>query len=132
MEADIQKSILIALQVSRIGYFWRNNNVGVFDKAKNIYRKPSSQFAPKGVSDILGVHKGKFVAIEVKSEKQFAYVERLIERTSERGIRLYLPKSKNEVHLIEQIVFLENIKKQGGIGFFTYSVTHALAKLREL
>lgn len=44
------------------GYAWRNNTMGVYDQKRRIYRT-----APKkGVSDVLGLFKGRFVAVEVK------------------------------------------------------------------
>lgn len=51
------------------GFFvWRQNNVGVYDASKGVYRSGNTM---RGVSDILGLHKatGKFVAVEVKVGK---------------------------------------------------------------
>ncbi len=64
-EADIQTFILDFLTTSRIGYFWRNNTVGVYDPTRCIYRKNKKQ--EKGIPDILGVMCGRFIAIECKS-----------------------------------------------------------------
>ncbi len=54
------------LQVN--GYFaWRQNNVGIYDPHKKIYRKNS---ALKGVADILALSKfGVAFAIEIKTGK---------------------------------------------------------------
>lgn len=44
------------------GYSWRANSVGIFDANKGVYRT-----APKkGVADVLGCFKGRFIAVEVK------------------------------------------------------------------
>ena len=47
------------------GYAWRASSTGIFDKSKGGYRT-----APKkGVADVLGLLRGKFLAIEVKIGK---------------------------------------------------------------
>lgn len=47
------------------GFAWRSSSTGVFDSKIKQYRT-----APKkGVADVLGLHKGKFLAIEVKIGK---------------------------------------------------------------
>ena len=63
-ENEIQSFILDFLKIKKTGLFWRNNTVGVYDPTRNIYRKNSNQL--KGVPDILGILRGKFIAIECK------------------------------------------------------------------
>jgi len=58
---------------------------------------------PKGISDILGVYKGRFLAIEVKRP----------------GGRVSP----------EQRAFIERINDEGGIGFVAYSVDDVVDKL---
>ena len=59
------------------------DSVGIFDPVKKIYRKRHSQYHIRGVADILGCARGRFIAIEVKSRvgrqspEQKAYGERL-------------------------------------------------------
>ena len=67
-EKEVEKSILEFLEWYP-GYYWKNNSVGVYDARKQVYRKAKSKYIINGVSDILGVVNGKFVAIEVKSAK---------------------------------------------------------------
>ncbi len=68
-----------------MGFFvWRQNNVGVYDAKRGVYRSGS---AMRGVSDVLGIHKGtgKFIAVEVKvgkdalSDYQIVFLKRVQE-----------------------------------------------------
>ena len=69
------------------GYVWRASSVGIYDKARGVYRT-----APKkGVSDILACYRGRLVAVEVKVGR---------DRLSP-----------------EQDGFLKNIRHAGGIAF---------------
>ena len=81
------KEILAFLAVSGFKA-WRNNTTGVYDPKKQIFRKFAGL---KGVADILGLQKstGRFLAVEVKVGK---------DKLSP-----------------EQIRFLEDVKKGGGI-----------------
>ena len=47
-------------------YFFRVNNVGVFDPTKGVHRS-LPKWAVKGVSDLIVVHGGKTYFIELKS-----------------------------------------------------------------
>ena len=67
-EKEIENSILEYLAARKI-LAWKNQSVGVFDPTKQIFRKSFNRHHRKGVSDILGVYRGKFLAIEVKSVK---------------------------------------------------------------
>lgn len=59
-----------ALRMLRLKGFncWRQNNGGVYDPVKKVFRRNSST---PGVSDILGYHRtsGKFIACEIKAGK---------------------------------------------------------------
>lgn len=56
---------------------WRNNNGGVYDPARKIFRKNPA--LEKGVPDILGFNKktGQFVCIEVKVGKDKLTAEQM-------------------------------------------------------
>lgn len=93
-ETDIQNAILEYLQYKNI-FVWRNNNTPVFDPRTNAYRRmPKGSI--KGVSDILGVFKGKMLAIEVKRPG------------------FYPSQSQKK--------FLQQINDEGGVGFIARSV----------
>ncbi len=94
-EKQIENAILDYLS-HLPGCYWKNNSTGVYDVAKKTFRR-TSKWQRNGVSDVLGVsNTGQFIAIEVKSKKG----------------RL----SQN------QKLFLEDINKNGGLGFVARSV----------
>lgn len=100
-EKDIQNSILDYLHFwmaanNHKGFFWTNNNVGIYDPASGVYRKNKSPHSIKGVSDILGLLNGRFIAIEVKS--------RLGKLTP------------------EQRIFIDKINVSGGLAFVARSI----------
>lgn len=95
LEKEVERSILDFLLLYP-GKFWKNNSVGVYDARKGVYRKARSVHLINGVSDILGVMNGKFIAIEVKSAKG---------RLSE-----------------SQKQFLHDIQEEGGIAFVARSI----------
>ncbi len=65
LEKQIENSILEYLAWRKI-FAWKNQSVGIWDAKKQIYRKPNNKHHKKGVSDIIGVFKGKPLFIEVK------------------------------------------------------------------
>lgn len=69
-------------------YVWRQNNGGVYDPVKKVFRANSST---PGISDIIGFHKrtGQFIACEIKAGKD------------------RLSKS--------QELFLDSVKRSGGV-----------------
>lgn len=77
-------------------FFWKVDSVGIFDPVKRRYRANTSPYRIKGVSDILGIWRGRPLAIEVKSEKG----------------RLRP----------EQREFLERFRSEGGIAFMARSI----------
>jgi len=66
-EKAIENSILFYLARREI-FAWKVKSVGTFDPKIGKFRKSSNLYM-KGVSDILGIYKGKPLAIEVKSKK---------------------------------------------------------------
>lgn len=98
-ETDIQKAILQYLAVKRV-FAFRINTTGVWDPTLKIFRKGSNTL--RGVSDILGIYKGKMLAIEVKQ-----------------------PKGKTSV---EQDYFLSRVNENGGLGFVARSVDDVIAR----
>lgn len=68
---------------------------------------------PKGVSDILGCWNGKMLAIEVKRP----------------GWKPPQTGTKAHMHYLDQLKFINNIKRSGGIAFFARSVGEAMDEL---
>lgn len=96
-EKDIEKSILRFLEFVPGCFAWKNNTTGVYDPVKKVFRKTKNKYAINGVSDILGVFKGKFLAIEVK-------------------------RPQNKERPLDQKLFIDHINRNGGLAFFATSV----------
>ena len=64
LEKHIQAQILHYLALKNV-FHWRNNTGGATYQGKN-GKKSFVRFGQPGMSDILGIYKGKFLAIEVK------------------------------------------------------------------
>lgn len=77
--------------------------MGIYDASRGVFRRKNSQFQKKGVSDILGIFRGRPLAIEVKSAKG---------KTSD-----------------DQREFLLNFELQGGIAFVARSVEDVAREL---
>lgn len=103
-EKQIENRIINFLRI--IGIFcWKNQSVGIFDPKKKVFRRSNNINHLRGVSDILGIVNGRFLAVEVKSEKG----------------RL----------TIEQKAFLQNIRAQGGIAFEARSLSDVARHLKD-
>jgi len=96
MENDIQNTIIEYLRYKNI-YVWRNNSIGVYDPVRKTFRK-TSKWSISGVSDIIGIYKGIFLAIEVKREHP----------------KTYPTKQQKE--------FIQQIENEGGIAFVARSI----------
>jgi hypothetical protein len=125
-EKQIETLILNYLAICKGCLFYKNNNVGVFDKEKNIFRKSSNKFCPRGVSDIYGSYYGKAAYIEVKTPEEHIY---LIKHYDE--IRSYVGINKKKNHLKNQIHFIESNKRMGCIAFFASSLDQVKSELAQ-
>lgn len=67
LEKDIQREICDYLRGKHY-FFWRSNNVPVFSKSNDGVRRFRSlpKDTPRGIPDIMVVHSGQFIGIEVK------------------------------------------------------------------
>lgn len=102
-EGIVKNNILSWLKSKKI-FAWPVDSVGIFDPTRKVFRKRHSQYHLKGVSDILGIYEGKFLAIEVKSKTG---------RLSP-----------------EQVWFLAEVKAKGGIAFMARSIDDVEANLK--
>lgn len=102
-EQDIQNQILHFLNLQHDIFAWRNQSQGTYDPKIGAYRKKVG-FDIKGVSDILGIFapNGTLIAIEVK--------------------RPGVSKPSKE-----QEVFLEKIKKMGGVSCCTNNLEDVIS-----
>ena len=98
LENDIVNTILTYLNYLPNCFAWKNQNIGVYDPAKKLFRK-LGKFQFKGISDIIGIYKGRPLFIEVKT-----------------------PKNKNNL-TVHQKQFLNKVKDHGAIAFVACSLT---------
>lgn len=103
-EKTIENAILEYLR-GRGVFCWKNQSTGIYDPRKRSFRKPS-KFHLNGVSDILGIFDGKFLAIEVK---------RLLPK------KTYPSPAQRD--------FIASVKEQGGVAFVARSVEDVLKYL---
>lgn len=104
-EMQIQRQILDYLKEVD-GYFFRTNNIGVPLHGGGGYR-PSPV---KGLADILGVFKGWFIAIEVKSAKGKVSADqaKFLTQIRNNGGHAIVARSVDTV--IEYLTHLEKVK----------------------
>jgi penicillin-binding protein-related factor A (putative recombinase) len=107
LEKDIEKAILRYLELLPECYAWRNNTMGVYDAKKGIYRGTWSKYSIKGVSDIIGVYKGRPLFLEVKRDE----------------------KTKPTFH---QQMFLRRVKDLGAIAEVVWSVEQVKELLKSI
>lgn len=111
-EKQIENDILTYLKSKRI-FCWKAQVVGVFDPKKKVFRKSKNLHHINGVSDILGVYESRFMAIEVKRPYISQKTLQIKHRTQEE-----LEKLASD----EQLIFLNEIKKNGGVAFMADSI----------
>lgn len=109
LERDIQKQIVDWLTLR--GLFWRRNNTGasgpMFHKGKRRFVRYSSPGAP----DIYVVHRGLYIAIEVKrpggrqSEDQIAFMDEL--RTRGEGIYVLAYSLEDVIKALSEVSYPE-------------------------
>jgi penicillin-binding protein-related factor A (putative recombinase) len=97
LEKEIETSILQYLEFVPSCYAWKNQSSAIFDPTKKVFRKAKSKFLINGVSDILGIFNGQFLAIEVK-------------------------RPSNKVRPDDQVNFIKHINSMGGKAFFATSI----------
>lgn len=135
-EMDIVNSILKGLNQLPMASFNRINNVPTWNKKTKSYNRPS-RFAPKGMSDIVGCYKypnakhATYVAIEVKTPLEYNWVLQFYNRIKDQ-LYTYVPQTKKEDHVLNQIRFIDKKISCGGIGFFTYSLQNTLEQLKRI
>lgn len=88
-ESSVKSGIIDYLRVSG-AFCWVSVSIGIKG------RKLNGKGMRRGVSDVLGIYKGRFFAIEIKYGKN-------------------KPSP-------EQVAFIEDVNLYGGIGFVAYSV----------
>ena len=101
LEKDIQREICDWLFKKEF-FFWRSNNVPVFDKGRMQFRA-LPKYTPRGLPDIMIIFKGKFIALEVKVPDFWKYTEdqKLIKsKIVDNGGSYHLVTSLNQAQYI--------------------------------
>jgi len=99
-EKIIETQILVYLKLNKINC-WKQNNVGIFLKKHNAYKK-RSEHELAGISDIIGIlPDGKFLAIEVKKNggKLSPHQKEFINLINSSGGLAFVAKSLHDVNL---------------------------------
>ena len=111
LEKPIENQILNLLKLLGV-YCWKNQSVGIYDKAKGVYRKSNNKHHINGVADIIGVISGRFLAIEVKSKTGTLSQDQklFIMKVNEEGGVAFVARSPAEVLKNLNPFFPDNIK----------------------
>lgn len=110
-ENETENNILEYLTIQGV-FCWKNPTAGYFDAKKGYFRKQVSQYAVKGVGDILGIlPDGKSLSIEVKRPKTQVQ-----------------PAGKVSQ---DQKLFIEIAKKNNGVAFVAYDCSDVKLSLQE-
>ena len=105
-ENEVLKSICQYLTLKHI-FFYRNNNTPTYDKKRKTYRA-MPKYSIKGVSDLVGIYKGKPLYIEVKKLKPKTYPSK------------------------EQKIFIKRVNEEGGLAFIARSIDDVIFNLKEI
>lgn len=103
-ESDIQKRILERLGLVPGTFFWRENS-GMVRQQDQYGKTRMWRAGIKGIADIVGVYKGRFVAIEVKAKGkkpslvQKAYLQRVRDCG---GIAFVCDDDKKVIRMLEE------------------------------
>ena len=98
LEKDIQLSVCQYLTLKK-HFFWRVNNIPVFDKKAGFYR-PMPKYAMQGVPDIIIIGDGGFVIfLEIKSSggKLSKSQKEFQRRCKEVGAEYYVIKTVDQL-----------------------------------
>lgn len=107
-EKQIETEILFQLNRLSNCFAWKNHTTGVFDPTRKVFRRLGG-YAIKGVSDILGIYKGKMLCLEVKSATGRLRPEQkeFLEKMSKLGAITGVVKSWPEARSVLQVQGLD-------------------------
>ena len=95
-ERRIEGEILEYLNLLPDCFAWKSSSVGTYSPNKGVFLRPKGKHRIRGVSDIIGVYRGRFIAVEVKSKAGRATQD--------------------------QLLFIDSVRHNGGVGFIARSV----------
>ena len=99
-ESDIQLAVCDYLSL-RKHFFWRNNNVPMYDPTRGAYRA-MPKYGMKGVPDVIVIKDGFFIGLEIKTRKgkQSPEQKEFERRAKEAGAEYYVIKGVDELQEI--------------------------------
>ena len=101
LEKDVEREIFTYLRSKNVICF-KSVQVGFFDPVRKVFRKQSSPYFRKGVSDCIGLlPDGRFLAIEIKSSVGIVSDEQqsFIDDVNKSGGLAFVARSAKEVEL---------------------------------
>lgn len=99
-ESNLKHRICDYLALRKDCFFWIESNTGIYDPVTKCYRRKNSPYEINGKADILGIFRGRPLAIEVKVK----------------------PNKLSD----NQKLFLEKFSNYGGIVIVAYSVNDVI------
>jgi len=112
IQAEIS-DYLIGLRVK-----WKRKNVGVGTYIDKYGKERKVYFGTKGESDLEVLVPGYQISLEVKTVSAHLYIKRNIDKLLSGEMKM----NKKNIHILEQIVYIEGVRTAGHIGEFVSSV----------
>ena len=110
IKSDILKYLsLLEKQTGQV-WAWSNPTMGVYDTKRQCFRSTAGL---KGSSDILGIYKGKPLAVEIKTPE---------------AKKAFFGNTK-DLHVLRQKWFLDKFNKRGGLAFVACCIKDVEEKL---
>lgn len=111
-EKQMENTILTYLRNKGI-FAWKNQSTGTYDPTRKVFRKSKNPHHINGVSDILGVFEGRFLAIEVKKP----YISK-----KTMGIKSKTQDELEKLASDDQVLFINTVKARDGVAFYADSI----------
>lgn len=103
-----------------------------YDSNKWIYRKQKSQFARRGISDIIWVLPwGRALYIEVKKPSEMQFFDSSEEEMIKRMQDSKAHNKNRYIHALEQIKYIDEKRSLGAVAFFSSSVEQTHQRMEE-
>lgn len=134
-EIYIEHEILCYLMQKGVKAIWKNDIKGFYNEKKGFYQRNKSNFIRTWISDISFLYKGKFVCIEVKTQKQMSSFDKTYKELNDKYIKAQISgKSpttiKKYLHAVEQKKFIDDIIESWWVWFFASSVDQVIERLK--
>jgi hypothetical protein len=125
-ELDREKQVGAYLVRVRKFLVTKHDSVGIYDQKIQKFRKSVHPYRRTGVSDYLSwmPPNARGLTVEIKTPEKLRFIEK-----NYPMLQSYCGTNKDYQRYRKQIEWIEDMKKIGGVGFFTDSVEDCEAKL---